>query len=155
MRDLETISLALAAAETGSLVFGTLHTSSAAKSIDRIIDMMPDDSREQMRGILAVMLKGVLAQNLCKRADGEGRVALIELLLSNYAISNMIREGKINQIDGQLQSASNDPTSGMQSTDVCILRYLIEGLVSPEDALQYAKEPELLRKAYAAAGGEN
>ena len=154
MRDLETITLALTAAETGSLVFGTLHTSSAAKSIDRIIDMMPDDSREQMRGILAVLLKGVVAQNLCKKAAGDGRVALIELLLNNYAISNMIREGKINQIESHLQSASNDPASGMQSNDDCIVRYIIQGLITAEDALPFANNPAQVRKSVAAAGDE-
>ena len=154
MRDLETITLALTAAETGSLVFGTLHTASAAKSIDRIIDMMPDDSREQMRAILAGLLKGVVAQNLCKRANGDGRIALIELLLNNYAVSNMIREGKINQIESHLQSASNDPASGMQSNDACITRYLIGGLITLEDALPFANNPDQVRKAVAAAGEE-
>jgi twitching motility protein PilT len=154
MRDLETITLALSAAETGSLVFGTLHTSSAAKSIDRIIDMLPDDSRDQMRGVLSVMLKGVLAQNLCKRADGEGRIALHELLLNNYAVSNMIREGKLHQIESYLHQASNDPTTGMQSLDSCIVRYVKEGLVTVDDALPFAAFPDHIRKIAAQVGAE-
>ena len=152
MRDLETITLALSAAETGSLVFGTLHTSSASKSIDRIIDMMPEENRDQMKGVLSVMLKGVLAQNLCKRADGDGRVALLELLLNNYAVSNMIREGKLHQLESYLASASNDPASGMQSFDSCILRYVKEGLITADDAIPFASFPDQVRKVAASLG---
>ncbi len=151
MRDLETINLALSAAETGVLVFGTMHTSSASKSIDRMIDMMPEETRDQMRGVLSVILKGVVAQNLAKRADGDGRVALIEVLLNNYAVSNMIREGKMHQIESTLQSASNDPASGMQSFDSCIVRYVREGVIDVEAALPYSSFPEAVKRAAAQA----
>ena len=94
MRDLETIKLALSAAETGVLVFGTLHTNSATKAIDRIIDVIPEESRDQVRGTLSVLLRGVVSQHLAKRASGEGRVAILEMLLQSYAVSNLIRENK-------------------------------------------------------------
>ena len=145
MRDLETIQLALAAAETGVLVFGTLHTNSAASAINRIIDATPDESHEQVRGILSVLLRGVVAQHLLKRATGEGRIAAIEVLLQSFAISNLIREDKIHQIDGLLQSMESAGT-GMMSIDNCLLRYLKQGLVTLEDACSVATDPEYLRE---------
>ncbi len=148
MRDLETINLALSAAETGVLVFGTLHTSSAAKSIDRILDMYPEDSREQIRGVLSVLLKGVVAQHLCRRASGEGRVAVFEVLLQTYAISHMIRDNKVHQIDGYLQSAEHANT-GMQALDSCLYNYIREGLIDAEEALKAANYPDTLRKLIA------
>src|SRR5256714_13812031 len=92
MRDLETIGLAIQAAETGVLVIGTLHANSAAKAIDRIIDVIPEESREQMRSTLSVLLRGVISQHLVKHAAGEGRVAALEILLQNYALAHLIRE---------------------------------------------------------------
>ena len=145
MRDLETIQLALAAAETGVLVFGTLHTNSAASAINRIIDATPDESHEQVRGILSVLLRGVVAQHLLKRATGEGRIAAIEVLLQSFAISNLIREDKIHQIDGLLQSMESAGT-GMMSIDNCLLRYLKQGLVTLDDACSVATDPEYLRE---------
>lgn len=145
MRDLETIQLALAAAETGVLVVGTLHTNSAASAINRIIDATPEDSREQVRSILSVLLRGVVAQHLIKRANGEGRIAVVEVLLQNFAISNLIREDKVHQIDGVLQSTETEGT-GMMGLDSCLLRYLRQGLVSLEGALTVAKDPEHLRE---------
>src|SRR5438128_5936319 len=97
MRDLETIQLAISAAETGVLVIGTLHSNGAAKAIDRIIDVIPEESRDQVRSTLSVLLRGVIAQTLLKRADGDGRVAALEILLLNYAVANLIREGKVFQ----------------------------------------------------------
>src|SRR5712664_2143290 len=94
MRDLETITLALSATETGVLVFGTLHTNSAAKAIDRIIDAVGEDGRDQMRAVLSVLLRGVISQQLCKRANSDGRVAALEILLQNYAVAHMIRDNK-------------------------------------------------------------
>ena len=94
MRDLETIELAMSAAETGHLVFGTLHTNSAPKTIDRIIDVFPTDAQEQVRSMLGESLKGVVCQQLLKTADGKGRVAALEIMLGNAAVSNLIREGK-------------------------------------------------------------
>ena len=103
MRDLETISLAIEAAVTGHLVFGTLHTPSAAKTVDRVIDVFPADQQNQIRNTLSEALKGVVAQNLFKRIDKKGRVAALEILVVTPAISNLIREAKTFQIPGMLQ----------------------------------------------------
>jgi twitching motility protein PilT len=145
MRDLETVQLALSAAETGVLVFGTLHTNSAAKSIHRIIDVVPESSRDQVRGVLSVLLRGVVAQQLCKRRGGEGRVAVLEVLLQDYAVANMIREDKLHQLDALLQSA-NPETSGMQSLDTALFECVKNYLVELEDALKLATYPEKLEK---------
>jgi twitching motility protein PilT len=145
MRDFETVSLALSAAETGVLVFGTLHTNSAAKAVDRIIDVCPDEIREQVRGVLSVLLKGVVAQHLCRRASGEGRIAALEILMQTYAISNMIRENKIHQIDGYLQSAEHAGT-GMQALDTCLYGYVKEGIITRDEATHSATYPDTLRK---------
>lgn len=145
MRDFETVSLALSAAETGVLVFGTLHTNSAAKAIDRILDVAPDDIREQVRSILSVLLKGVLAQHLCKRIGGDGRVAVQEILLHTYAVANMIRENKVHQIDAYLQSAENAGT-GMQSLDTALLDLVRARIISVEAAMHLANAPETLRQ---------
>lgn len=145
MRDLETIQLALTAAETGVLVLGTLHTNSAASAINRITDATPEESREQVRGILSVLLRGIVAQHLLKRATGEGRVAVVEVLLQNYATSHMIRENKIHQLDAMLQSAES-AGAGMMGLDTCLLRYLRQGVVTLEDALRIASDPDHLRE---------
>ena len=144
MRDLETIGLAIQAAETGVLVIGTLHANSASKAIDRIIDVIPEESREQMRSTLSVLLRGVISQHLVKHAGGEGRVAVLEILLQNYAIAHLIRENKVFQIDGYLDTASNDG-SGAQSLDSCIVRYLREGLITLEEGLKVANQPDTLK----------
>jgi len=145
MRDLETINSALAAAETGVLVFGTLHTNSAGKAADRIIDVFPEEQREQVRGVVSVILRGVLAQHLVKRATGEGRIAVLEVLLQTVGISNLIREGKTYQIDGYLQTAEHAGT-GMQALDTSIMRYIKEGLITLEEGLRVASYPDALRK---------
>jgi twitching motility protein PilT len=145
MRDLETINLALSAAETGVLVFGTLHSNSAAKAVDRIIDAFAEEQQDQIRAALSVLLKGVVAQQLCKRATGEGRVAAFEVLLQTYAVSHMIREGKTHQIEGYLQSVENDG-SGIQSLDTCLLRFIREGLVSLDEAIKLANNQESVRR---------
>ena len=154
MRDLETISLAIAAAETGVLVIGTLHANSAAKAIDRIIDVIPEESREQVRSTLSVLLRGVVSQHLVKHASGEGRVAVLEVLLQNYAIAHLIREGKVFQVDAYLETASNDG-SGIQSLDSCILRYIKEGLITLEEALKVANQPESIKGLAAQIPGES
>ncbi|MCA9564909.1 MAG: PilT/PilU family type 4a pilus ATPase [Myxococcales bacterium] len=153
MRDLETISLALQAAETGVLVFGTLHTDSASKAIDRIIDAVPDSSREQVRGVLSVLLRAVVSQILIKRSNGEGRVAAAEVLLQTYAVSHMIREGKVHQIDGLLQSPESEQ-SGMIHMDRSLLRHVQQGLINLEDAVRVAKYPDELKKQAAATSRE-
>jgi twitching motility protein PilT len=149
MRDLATVSLALQAAETGVLVFGTLHTNSAAKAIDRMIDVFPEEQHEQVRGLLSVLLKGVVAQTLVKRISGEGRLAAFEVLLHNYAIANMIRENKVYQIDSYLQS-SESSGAGMIGLDQCLLNYVRERLIDPEEAMRHSNYPETLQKSMAA-----
>jgi twitching motility protein PilT len=143
MRDLETVQLALQAAETGVLVLGTLHTSSAAKAIDRILDVIPDETREQARGTLSLVLRAVIAQRLAKLASGDGRIAVLEMLLNNWAIANLIRENKVHQIEGQLQSAGAG--AGSQGFDTALLQCLQQGLILPEEALGLANHPEQLR----------
>jgi twitching motility protein PilT len=137
MRDLETISLALTAAETGHLVFGTLHTSSAAKTIDRVIDAFPSDGQEQVRTMLSESLKGVVCQQLLKSADGKGRMAAMEIMVGTPAIANLIREGKTFQIPSIIQTAKKD---GMQLMDQNILDLMMMKLVTPEEAYRCAKE---------------
>lgn len=131
LRDLETISLALTAAETGHIVFGTLHTNSAAKTIDRIIDVFPAGQQQQIRTMLAESLRGVIAQTLFSRADGQGRVAAYEILRNTKAISNLIREGKIHQIPSAIQTGSN---SGMVLFEKYIEDLVRRGKVSAGDA---------------------
>ena len=131
MRDLTTIQLAMSAAETGHLVFGTLHTNTAAKTIDRIIDVFPTDQQEQVRSMLSESLKGVVCQQLLKTADGKGRVAALEIMLGTPAIANLIREGKTFQIPSIIQTAKKD---GMQLMDQHLLDLLKTKKVTPEEA---------------------
>jgi twitching motility protein PilT len=145
MRDLETISLAISAAETGVLVVGTLHSNSASKAIDRMLDVIPEESRDQVRSTLSVLLRGVISQHLARHASGQGRVAVLEILLQSYAVSNLIREGKIFQIDGVLETASNDD-SGMQSLDTHLFRLLKGGEIALQEALKFANQPEALER---------
>ena len=135
MRDLETIELALEAASTGHLVFGTLHTQSAAKTIDRVIDVFPAHQQSQIRTTLSESLKGVIAQNLFKRIDKKGRMAVLEILVVTPAVSNLIREGKTFQIPSAIQTGKK---YGMQSLDDAILIALEEKKISPEDAYDKA-----------------
>ena len=131
MRDLETIQLAMSAAETGHLVFGTLHTNTAAKTIDRIIDVFPKESQDQVRTMLSESLKGVVCQQLLKTADGHGRVAALEIMLGTPAIANLIREGKTFQIPSIIQTAKKD---GMQLMDQHLLDLLKTKQITPEEA---------------------
>jgi twitching motility protein PilT len=137
MRDLETISLAMSAAETGHLVFGTLHTNSAAKTVDRIIDVFPKDSQEQVRAMLSESLRGVVCQQLLKTADGNGRVAALEIMLGTPAVGNLIREGKTFQIPSIIQTAKRD---GMQLMDQHLLDLLKMHRVKPEEAYRCAQD---------------
>ena len=137
MRDLETISLAMTAAETGHLVYGTLHTNSAPKTIDRIIDAFPKDAQEQVRTMLGESLKGVICQQLMKTADGKGRIAAHEILIGNAAVANLIREGKTFQIPSIMQTAKGE---GMQLMDQRILELLKEQKITPEEAHRCAVE---------------
>jgi len=144
MRDLETVQLALQAAETGVLVMATLHTNSAAKAMDRILDVVPEESREQARGTLSLVLRGVIAQRLASLATGDGRIAVMEVLFSTWAIANMIRENKVHMIEAQLQSTTD--SSGSQGFDAALLGHVEEGLITPEEALQLASHPEALKR---------
>jgi twitching motility protein PilT len=144
MRDLETVQLALQAAETGVLVLGTLHTNSAATAIDRILDLIPDESREQARGTLSLVLRGVVAQRLAKLATGDGRIAVAEVLLQSWAIANLIRENKVHQIDAQLQSSGG--ANGNLSLDAALLGYVQQGLITAEEALRVANHPATLKR---------
>ena len=137
MRDLETISLAITAAETGHLIFGTLHTSSAAKTIDRVIDVFPPDQQEQIRAMLAESLEGVVAQRLLPTKDGKGRVAAHEIMVGTTAIRNMIREGKTFQIPSIIQTGGAE---GMQSMDMALRKIVSDGLVDAEVALAFAHD---------------
>jgi twitching motility protein PilT len=140
LRDLETIGLALTAAETGHVVFGTLHTNSAAKTIDRIIDVFPSGQQAQIRAMLAESLRGVVAQTLFTKADGKGRVAAFEILRNTKAISNLIREGKLHQIPSAMQIGSS---SGMILFEKYIEDLVKKGKVSAADAKTFlGKESE-------------
>jgi len=137
MRDLETIELAMSAAETGHLVFGTLHTNSAPKTIDRIIDVFPVDAQEQVRTMLGESLKGVVCQQLLKTTDGKGRVAALEIMLGNAAIGNLIREGKTFQIPSMIQTARNE---GMQLMDTHLMELLNTGKITAGEAYRCAAD---------------
>ncbi|MFN0058779.1 MAG: type IV pilus twitching motility protein PilT [Planctomycetota bacterium] len=139
MRDLETISLALEAAATGHLVFGTLHTPSATKTIDRIIDVFPTDAQEQVRTTLADSLRGVFAQSLFKRADQRGRVAALEIMVSTPAVANLVREGKTHQLVNVLQTGKK---LGMRTMDDSIEELLQKRQITPEDAFESAINKE-------------
>ena len=135
LRDLETIRLALTAAETGHLVFGTLHTSSAAKTIDRIVDVFPAGEKEMVRSMLSESVRAVIAQTLLKTKDGNGRVAAHEIMLGTPAIRNLIRENKIAQINSMIQTGQQH---GMQTLDQCLQELVRRNMVSPADARQKA-----------------
>ena len=139
LRDLETIRLALTAAETGHLVFGTLHTSSAAKSIDRIIDVFPAEEKEMVRAMLSESLQAVISQNLLKTKDGMGRVAAHEIMLATPAVRNLIREAKVAQMYSAIQTGAN---VGMQTLDQCLSDLVRRGTISAETARSAAKSPE-------------
>ncbi len=138
MRDLETIRLALTAAETGHLVFGTLHTTSAAKTIDRVVDVFPAAEKSMVRSMLSESLQAVISQSLLKK-NGGGRIAAHEIMLGTPAIRNLIREDKVAQMYSAIQTGGN---LGMQTLDQCLRELLNKGLISPEAAREKAKIPE-------------
>ncbi|QJE95420.1 type IV pilus twitching motility protein PilT [Luteolibacter luteus] len=143
MRDLETISLALTAAETGLLVFGTLHTNNARKTVDRIIDVFPADQQSQVRTMLAASLRGVLAQLLCKRVDKPGRVAVHEILFATPAVSAIIREGATQKLYDVITGGKGE---GMQFMDESIWNRLQDGVISPEEAYMKAIDKTRFKK---------
>lgn len=138
MRDLETIRLALTAAETGHLVFGTLHTNSAAKTIDRIVDVFPGDEKSMVRSMLSESLQAVISQSLIKKVGG-GRVAAHEIMLGTSAIRNLIREDKIAQMYSSIQTGAS---VGMQTLDMCLKDLVSKGLISREHAREKARSPD-------------
>ena len=139
LRDLETIRLAMTAAETGHLVFGTLHTSSAAKTIDRIIDVFPGEEKEMIRAMLSESLQAVIAQTLCKTKDGNGRVAAHEIMIGTSAIRNLIREGKVAQMYSSIQMGNS---YGMQTLDQNLIEMVKRNQISTAEARGKAKSPE-------------
>ncbi len=138
LRDLETIRLALTAAETGHLVFGTLHTTSAAKTIDRVIDVFPAQEKDMVRSMLSESLQAVVSQTLLKKPGG-GRIAAHEIMIGTSAIRNLIREDKVAQMYSAIQTGAS---VGMQTLDQCLQDLLAKGMVSREDARAKAKMPE-------------
>ena len=138
MRDLETISTALTAAETGHLVLSTLHTIGADKTIDRIIDVFPPNQQQQVRVQLASVLECIISQQLIRREDGRGRVAALEVLFANTAIRNMIRENKTYQIVSAMQTGKRQ---GMQTMDDAIYELFLRGDISADSAVSYAQKP--------------
>jgi twitching motility protein PilT len=155
MRDLETIQLALTAAETGHIVFGTLHTSSAPKTVDRIIDVFPPNQQAQIRAQFAESIEAVVTQTLLKKKGG-GRIAALEIMTGTTAVRNLVREGKIHQIPGTMQVSQKD---GMQTMDMALQSLVSRGLVSKEEAQAKSANPNLFggglaMGGVAAAGGQ-
>jgi twitching motility protein PilT len=141
LRDLETTALAITAAETGHLVFGTLHTNSAAKTIDRMVDIFPGDRQSQIRTMLSESLEGVIAQTLLPSADGKGRVAALEILVGVPALRNLVREGKTTQIQSVIQVGAQH---GMQTLDQAIMDLLASGKITKEEAQGRTTNPRLV-----------
>ena len=139
LRDLDTIQLALTAAETGHLVFATLHTSSAPKTVDRIIDVFPPNQQAQIRAQFAESIEAVITQTLLKKKGG-GRVAALEIMVGTTAVRNLIREGKIHQIPGTMQVSKKD---GMQTMDMALLDVVARGLVTKDEAQSRSANPNL------------
>ena len=142
MRDLETIQLALTAAETGHLVFATLHTSSAPKTVDRIIDVFPPAQQAQVRAMFAESIQAVITQTLCKRIGG-GRVAALEILLGTVAVRNLIREGKNHQLLSVMQTSQN---IGMQTLEMHLLDLVQRNLITRETAVEKTANPNMFKE---------
>jgi len=143
MRDLETIGLAITAAETGHLVYGTLHTSGAAKTVDRIIDAFPEEQQNQIRTMIADTLRGVISQILVKRADSQGRAAAFEILVTTQAVSNLIREGKTFQITSAIQTGKKE---GMVTLDQSLMNLMMTQKITAEEAFRNAVNKDMFFK---------
>ncbi len=139
MRDMDTISIAVRAAETGHLVLATLHTSDASQTIDRIIDVFPPYQQQQIRTQLSLTLQGIISQQLLPRRSGTGRVVAVEILVATAAVRNLIREGKSHQLMTVIQTGAK---TGMQSMDAALRDLCRAGVVSDEEALMRASDPE-------------
>src|SRR5439155_22297932 len=149
MRDLETIGTALTAAETGHLVFATLHTQSAPQTIDRIIDVFPSEQQDQVRVQLAATLQGVVTQNLVPTADGGGRTAALEILIPDDATRNLIRQAKIEQIYSVMQTSTS---RGMQTMEQSLADLTMRRVITPEVAFSRTSKPDQLRGILERAG---
>src|SRR5579883_1356899 len=149
MRDLETVAIAIEMAETGHLVFGTLHTTTAASTVDRIIDQFPSEQQAQIRTMLADSLKGVIAQTLLRRKDGQGRIAALEVLLVTPSVAANIREGKTHQIPLAMQTGRK---LGMIELNVGLMKLVEEGVVTPEEAYAKAVDRASLAKEFERVG---
>jgi len=143
MRDLDTISTAITAAETGHLVLSTLHTSSAAQTVDRIIDVFPPHQQAQVRVQLSMVLEGVVSQKLMPRVDGNSRVAAFEVMTGTTGVRNLIREGKAHMLQTQIQTGSS---FGMISMDSYVLKLYREKVITRDTAISYAQDPETMKK---------
>lgn len=143
MRDLETISLAITASETGHLVLGTLHTGNASRTLDRLLDVFPPDQQEQIRVMVSESLRGIISQQLVPRADGQGRVLALETLTNTPAVSNVIREARTFMLPGIIQTGRKQ---GMQLMDDSLISLAAGGIISPEEALARADQKEIVRQ---------
>jgi len=143
MRDLETISLAITASETGHLVLGTLHTGTAARTLDRVLDVFPADQQEQIRVMVSESLRGIISQQLIPRADGTGRVLALETLTNTPAVSNVIREAKTFMLPGIIQTSRKQ---GMQLMDDALIELFSRDLITAEEALARAEQKEIVRQ---------
>lgn len=146
MRDLETIQLAITAAETGHLVLGTLHTGNAARTLDRVLDVFPTDQREQIRVMVSESLRGIVSQQLVPRIDGQGRVLALEILVNTPAVASTIREGKTFMLPGIMQTGRK---LGMQLMDDSLMALYDKGLISQEEAYSRAEQKQLMRQHFA------
>lgn len=149
LRDLETIEIAIETAETGHLVFGTLHTNTAASTVERIIEQFPEGKQNQIRQMLSNSLKGVIAQTLLARLDGQGRVAALEVMIVNMAISNMIREGKTYQLPSTIQTGGKE---GMMLLNDSLIKLVTAKIVSPKEAYLKCAEKDDFQKRLAQTG---
>ena len=137
LRDLETMSIAMTAAEMGILVMGTLHTNGAGATIDRVVNIFPSDKQDHVRNMLSTSLRGVISQQLCRTADGSGRVAALEILVNTSAVANLVRQGKLDQIENTMQSGASD---GMCTMDNSLKRLMDSGTISGQEAYMQAFE---------------
>jgi len=145
MRDLETIQLALTAAETGHLVLGTLHTGNAPRTLDRVLDVFPTDQRDQIRIMVSESLRGILSQQLVPKADGTGRVMALELLVNTAAVANCIREGKTFMLPGVMQTGKN---VGMITMDESLRRLYVDGVISREEVMFRAEDKAQMKQFF-------
>ena len=145
MRDLETISLAITASETGHLVLGTLHTGSAARTLDRVLDVFPTDQRDQIRTMVAESLRGIISQQLVPRSDGQGRCLALELLVNTPAVANCIREGKTYMLAGIMQTGKN---VGMVTMDDSLKELYNAGLISQDETFTRCNDKLLMKEHF-------